>query len=99
MAMVSQLCVMTAATLMFSVQQAQISPQSATRPAALGERLRDLGSDRQRELETGRELFQKIWTPAEGLGPRVNAQSCLACHGEPVAGGYAAASTNFVLLS
>ena len=32
------------------------------------------------QLETGRQLFEKIWTPAEGLGPLFNTRSCVSCH-------------------
>ena len=28
----------------------------------------------------GKELFEKVWTPREGLGPKFNAASCAECH-------------------
>jgi CxxC motif-containing protein (DUF1111 family) len=36
---------------------------------------------------TGLELFNKIFTPDEGLGPAFNANQCSACHTVPAAGG------------
>ena len=36
--------------------------------------------------EYGAALFQKVWSRAEGLGPRFNAQSCIACHADPALG-------------
>ena len=41
----------------------------------------------QSEFELGREIFQRRWTRAQGLGPHFNASSCFSCHEEPVAGG------------
>jgi mono/diheme cytochrome c family protein len=38
-------------------------------------------------VERGAQLFSAAFTPAEGLGPLFNGQSCVACHAEPVAGG------------
>ena len=28
----------------------------------------------------GKSLFERVWTPAQGLGPLINAQACTACH-------------------
>lgn len=30
--------------------------------------------------DEGRKVFQKIWGPAEGLGPLFNTRSCVSCH-------------------
>ena len=35
----------------------------------------------------GKALFDKIFTPAEGLGPLFNENQCSACHTDPVSGG------------
>ncbi|MDH4275713.1 MAG: hypothetical protein OEW08_11780, partial [Gammaproteobacteria bacterium] len=44
----------------------------------------------------GEFFFTKSFSIAEGVGPLFNAQSCVACHGEPKTGGMSA--TNFVAL-
>lgn len=38
-------------------------------------------------FHAGRALFNKIFTPAEGLGPAFNENQCSACHTSPAAGG------------
>jgi CxxC motif-containing protein (DUF1111 family) len=58
-----------------------------------------LTASSDRDAVEGRRLFHKVWTPSDGLGPAMNAQSCLACHGEPVAGGHAAHTSQFVLIA
>lgn len=55
--------------------------------AALGEPLPRLTPAEQDRFELGRALFARIFTPAEGLGPRFNENSCSACHTFPVDGG------------
>jgi CxxC motif-containing protein (DUF1111 family) len=35
----------------------------------------------------GKEVFERVFTPATGLGPLFNNVSCVACHEEPAAGG------------
>ena len=45
--------------------------------------------DRGRFL-LGRALFERLATPAEGLGPLFNASRCSDCHGEPAVGGTSA---------
>lgn len=42
---------------------------------------------RLERFEHGRRLFEKNFSPSEGLGPLFNATSCKACHGLPAAGG------------
>jgi CxxC motif-containing protein (DUF1111 family) len=33
-------------------------------------------------VPSGRDLFHKVWTAEEGLGPRFNAASCASCHSD-----------------
>jgi CxxC motif-containing protein (DUF1111 family) len=40
-----------------------------------------------RQFEAGRALFDKVYTPAEGLGPTFNENQCSACHTRPASGG------------
>lgn len=39
------------------------------------------------EFYGGKALFDKVFTPDEGLGPLFNENQCSACHTEPVSGG------------
>lgn len=46
-------------------------------------------------VNRGRELFDRAFAPAEGLGtPELNADSCRACHSDPVLGGAGALELN-----
>lgn len=48
-------------------------------------------------FERGSTLFQRVFTPATGLGPEFNAVSCASCHRAPVVGGSGGNdSTSFV---
>ena len=38
-------------------------------------------------FERGEALFEREFTPEEGLGPLFNAEGCAVCHGEPTDGG------------
>ena len=51
------------------------------------------------DSETGASLFNRIWTSADGLGPLLNAQSCVACHAHPAPGGTSTKRETFVLVS
>jgi len=45
----------------------------------------------------GRELFERSWTEQQGLGaPSFNAQSCAACHKDPVVGGASGNQLNVI---
>lgn len=48
-------------------------------------------------IELRRTLFQKTFSPAEGLGPLFNGRSCIKCHVSPVSGGTAPEGAGFVL--
>ena len=49
-------------------------------------------------VEAGEALFNRIWTEAEGLGPRYNAASCAACHAQAGVGGSGSNDHNVQLL-
>lgn len=38
-------------------------------------------------FEQGKAMFEKVFTPSNGLGAVFNAQSCVECHGQPAVGG------------
>lgn len=44
----------------------------------------------------GRSLFDRTFTEPEGLGPFLNADSCRACHQQPVLGGAAGIDTSVI---
>jgi CxxC motif-containing protein (DUF1111 family) len=47
----------------------------------------------------GRTLFERNWTPSQGLGPLFNERSCVACHSLGGVGGAGPNSKNIELLS
>ena len=52
-----------------------------------GAPLRGLHPAELARFAAGKALFNKIFTPAEGLGPLFNENQCSACHTDPVSGG------------
>jgi CxxC motif-containing protein (DUF1111 family) len=38
-------------------------------------------------IQIGEELFGRLWTVKQGLGPRINGRSCAGCHAAPRIGG------------
>lgn len=56
-------------------------------PGALGRPLGLLSFDQRRLFQRGRAVFATVFTPATGLGPLFNANSCATCHTAPVPGG------------
>ncbi len=56
-------------------------------PLRYGEPLVGLTADQLSDFMEGREDFQIVETPATGLGPIFNRDSCVACHGVPAIGG------------
>jgi CxxC motif-containing protein (DUF1111 family) len=53
----------------------------------LGDPLPGLSRDQLKRFEEGKTIFQRLFTPQEGLGPLFNAEGCGECHENPVAGG------------
>lgn len=52
-----------------------------------GEPLAGLTADQLAAFRAGRADFQEVETPADGLGPIFNRESCAACHSGPAVGG------------
>jgi len=48
-------------------------------------------------FERGRAVFERRFTPGDGLGPLYNATSCQACHSTPVTGGSSQLYRNFYI--
>lgn len=65
----------------------------------LGDPLPGLTPDQLREFDQGFKLFIKNWTVAEGIGPHLNARSCVACHRIPTPGGSGTGRETFVFHS
>ena len=55
--------------------------------AASGDSLAGLSAAHLAWFDDGRAAFDKVYTPATGLGPIFNAASCAACHATPTSGG------------
>jgi len=72
------------------------SPQPASRPEPGGP-INGLTAAERAAFERGRLVFQRRFTPEEGLGPRYNATSCESCHSTPIPGGSAPLYRNFYL--
>ncbi len=52
-----------------------------------GAPLEGLSGTELAEFHAGAALFDKVFTPEEGLGPLFNENQCSACHTEPASGG------------
>ncbi|MFW5904814.1 MAG: di-heme oxidoredictase family protein [bacterium] len=52
-----------------------------------GDPLPGLTEEQEVRFRQGHALFQKIFTPEEGLGPLFNENACNACHTDPADGG------------
>jgi CxxC motif-containing protein (DUF1111 family) len=52
-----------------------------------------------RLINQGRRLFTRVWSVADGLGPTLNARSCLGCHSTPDIGGSGTDERAFVLIA
>jgi CxxC motif-containing protein (DUF1111 family) len=60
-------------------------PEPVSGPA--GTPLPGLTDDQVAEFYAGQALFNKVYTPEEGLGPLFNENQCSACHTSPAIGG------------
>jgi CxxC motif-containing protein (DUF1111 family) len=63
----------------------------------LGGPIAGLSREERAAFERGKLVFQRRFTPEDGLGPRYNATSCESCHSVPVTGGSAQLYRNFYL--
>ncbi len=50
------------------------------------------------DFARGLEVVERVWTEADGLGPRFNVVSCGSCHLKPVFGGTSGRYRNFYLI-
>jgi len=59
----------------------------ACKTPKLGEPLAGLTPEQRAQFEDGKKVFQRVFTPNDGLGPLFNSVSCAECHEDPVLGG------------
>jgi len=64
-----------------------MEPDAVDPAAPIGEPLPGLTSDELARFLAGKALFDRQFTPEEGLGPRFNENACNACHTDPADGG------------
>jgi hypothetical protein len=64
---------------------------------ALGGPIPGLTPDELSAFRRGLKVFERRFTPEEGLGPFYNATSCASCHSSPVTGGTSSLYRNFYL--
>src|SRR5689334_19923629 len=77
------------------VLQVRMASQTVTMPqdpgpragAGAGEHLPGLSASQIAYFEAGKEDFDESEDVADGLGPRMNLDSCLGCHSQPASGG------------
>jgi len=60
---------------------------AACRRPQPGDPLRGLSAAERARFDSGRVVFDSVFTPAIGLGPLFNASACAECHEDPVSGG------------
>ena len=63
----------------------------------LGDPIDGLTPQEMAAFRAGRTVFNRRFTPEEGLGPFYNASSCASCHSSPISGGAAELYRNFYL--
>lgn len=64
-------------------------------PLRLGDPLPGLTVSELAAFKRGKKVFERRFTPEEGLGPLYNATSCSSCHSTPTTGGSAQLYRNF----
>ena len=85
-----------------SAEKADVRPQPEPATggifAPLGQPVPFATPEQRADFERGRALAERVFTQAEGLGPRINTVSCAGCHEKPVSGGTSGRYRNFYLL-
>ena len=75
-----------AGTIVFAMAVVGLAAGCAPRTKP-GDPLPGLRRSERARFDRGKEVFQREFTPATGLGPLFNSASCGECHEEPAAGG------------
>lgn len=80
-------CVMSICSMLGCQSQSQFKAP-VSKPGELGGPLAGLNSEQLQKFDSAKALFEKEFTPEEGLGPLFKDRSCYRCHGFPgVVGG------------
>src|SRR5256885_3693201 len=74
-------------SLLLLVLAACATAPSSRAPAGPGGPRDGLRAAQLDGFQRGRAVFERVFTPATGLGPLWNNVSCVACHDRPAAGG------------
>lgn len=80
-------CVQDLATCLLALGLACSRPPDVPVGQEPGAPLPGLRPEELARFTAGKALFDKIFTPAEGLGPLFNENQCSACHTDPASGG------------
>ena len=75
------------ALILLSALNALVGASSCPAPVKPGDPLRGLTAAELQRFNQGKEIFERHFTPATGLGPLFNAEACGECHEAPVLGG------------
>ncbi len=63
-----------------------VAAAACRRPLQPGDPLRGLSAAERARFDSGRVVFDRVFTPETGLGPLFNASACAECHEDPVSG-------------
>lgn len=80
-------CILLAASVGACRPSEPSEPQSVAIAVRLGDPLPGLDAEARARFDAGKALFNKVFTPEEGLGPLFNENQCSACHTTPAIGG------------
>ncbi len=67
-------------------------------PETIGDPIPGLDEEQTAQWERGRDVMTRLFTPADGLGPLYNSESCDACHHFPVTGAAATRHRDLFLM-
>jgi len=71
----------------WSIAIVAICAAASCRRLQPGDPVRGLSAAERAQFDSGRAVFDSVFTPEKGLGPLFNANGCKECHEDPVAGG------------
>src|SRR6266567_1777718 len=70
-----------------AVGLAALALVACRKPPAPGEPLAGLSAAERARFDSGKVVFDSVFTAEKGLGPLFNSTACAECHEDPVAGG------------
>lgn len=78
-------------------QKEEAAPLSREIFAPMGQPVPYATASQRADFERGRQVVERVFTEADGLGPLFNVVSCTGCHQKPAAGGTSGRYRNFYL--